>query len=219
MKRVLIIEDDPMVCMIHKRYIEQYNYFSHIDTAMTLESALDIIKNHSIDLIVLDVFLPKQTGFEILRDLRLKGVSAYVIMVTAANTPEDVKKAFKLGVLDYLIKPFEYDRLKRALDKFKQLDEQVNDKITLDQAMVDEMLFHESLDRLLPKGIGQETLDLIYECILEVNQDFSSQTISIKTGISSVTVKKYLDYLVVIGKLHSYCLYGKGRPTTMYRCL
>ena len=78
MKRVLIIEDDPMVCMIHKRYIEQYNYFSHIDTAMTLESALDIIKNHSIDLIVLDVFLPKQTGFEILRDLRLKGVSAYV---------------------------------------------------------------------------------------------------------------------------------------------
>lgn len=219
MKRVLIIEDDPMVCMIHKRYIEQYNYFSHIDTAMTLESALDIIKNHSIDLIVLDVFLPKQTGFEILRDLRLKGVSAYVIMVTAANTPEDVKKAFKLGVLDYLIKPFEYDRLKRALDKFKQLDEQVNDKITLDQAMVDEMLFHESLDRLLPKGIGQETLDLIYECILEVNQDFSSQTISIKTGISSVTVKKYLDYLVGIGKLYSYCQYGKGRPTTMYRVI
>ncbi|MFR3323633.1 MAG: response regulator [Oscillospiraceae bacterium] len=61
--------------------------------------------HHTADLIILDVYMPRMTGLELLRTLRMEGIGIDVIMVTAANDSKTVDALLKLGVTDYLVKP------------------------------------------------------------------------------------------------------------------
>lgn len=67
---------------------------------------------------VLDVYMPLFTGLELLHALRGQGVGIDAIMVTAANDAPTVDTLLKLGVVDYLVKPFTYERFQQALDTF-----------------------------------------------------------------------------------------------------
>jgi two-component system, OmpR family, alkaline phosphatase synthesis response regulator PhoP len=82
---------------------EGYSVASAQDGATGLERALQ----EAFDLILLDVMLPKQNGFDVLRDLRLQGVDTPVIMLTARGQVVDKVVGLKLGADDYLTKPFE----------------------------------------------------------------------------------------------------------------
>ena len=64
-----------------------------------------------MDLLILDVFMSKVDGFETLRQIRNKQIAVDAIMVTAANEREALEEALHLGIVDYLVKLFTYDRL------------------------------------------------------------------------------------------------------------
>lgn len=82
--------------------------------------------HHTADLIILDVYMPRMTGLELLRTLRMEGIGIDVIMVTAANDSKTVDALLKLGVTDYLVKPFAASRFQQALDTFCQHREAVS---------------------------------------------------------------------------------------------
>jgi two-component system alkaline phosphatase synthesis response regulator PhoP len=104
-KRLLLIEDEPglVLTLVDRLGREGYNIASAQDGATGLERALQ----EAFDLILLDVMLPKQNGFDVLRDLRLQGVDTPVIMLTARGQVVDKVVGLKLGADDYLTKPFE----------------------------------------------------------------------------------------------------------------
>jgi two-component system alkaline phosphatase synthesis response regulator PhoP len=91
---------------------EGYNIASAQDGVTGLERALQ----EAFDLILLDVMLPKQNGFDVLRDLRLQGVDTPVIMLTARGQVVDKVVGLKLGADDYLVKPFEMAELLARLE-------------------------------------------------------------------------------------------------------
>jgi two-component system alkaline phosphatase synthesis response regulator PhoP len=104
-KRLLLVEDEPglVLTLVDRLGREGYSVASAQDGATGLERALQ----EAFDLILLDVMLPKQNGFDVLRDLRLQGVDTPVIMLTARGQVVDKVVGLKLGADDYLTKPFE----------------------------------------------------------------------------------------------------------------
>ena len=116
---VLIVEDDPMVALINKRYLEQITDIKTFGPVMYENDIIKSLKENDIDLILMDVFLPEKSGIDILKAIREKNFFTDVIMITAANSTNEIKRAFAYGVVDYLVKPFEFERFKEAINKYK----------------------------------------------------------------------------------------------------
>ena len=195
-KKILIVEDDPMVALINKRFLENMGFKNILGPVQTEEEIIKVLDKENIDLILLDVYLPKKNGIDILKSLRYKKYLTDVIMITAANSVEEVKRAFAYGVTDYLVKPFEFERFEEAINKYKQKNNLLNKREALSQQDID--VISKSLEEKieLPKGLNQKTLDRIMEFLKE-NQGkvWTLREIAYELKISNVTIKKYMDCL------------------------
>ena len=116
--RVVLVEDDPMVLSINRRYLEKDSRFEVSAAFRDGRSALEYLESNEADLLLLDIYMPVFTGLDLLKALRMRGIGIQVIMITAANDSGSLETALSLGIMDYLMKPFEYTRLKKALDTF-----------------------------------------------------------------------------------------------------
>ena len=124
MYQVLIIEDDPMVASIDRKYVEMTPGFQVLDTIPDGSRALDSPLLAKADLIILDYFMPRMNGDEFIDRMHHAGHTPSVIMVTSANDSGIVTSLLSRGVTDYLVKPFEYDRFRDALLRFDRLKKQ-----------------------------------------------------------------------------------------------
>ena len=219
MYNVLIVEDDPMVAMINEQYVNRHKDFKVIGKCKDGELALSYIQENPVDLIILDVFMPRMNGFETLRELRKEHKSVDVIMVTAANDRESLEEALHLGIVDYLVKPFTFDRFKIALDKFISQKKLLQDFDTLNQSNIDFIIdkTKKTSQEVFPKGIQDKTLQAILSCLKNNrSKEITSDFISEQTGLTAVTVRRYMSYLeengTVIGELN----YETGGRPCMY---
>lgn len=225
--KVLIVEDDPMVAMINEQYVCKNPQFVVAASCRNGQEALDFLEGNNVDLIVLDVFMPYMDGIETLKKIREKKIAAEVIMVTAANDSATIEETMHLGVIDYLIKPFAFERFQVALEKFVAHRTILSKNNTLDQSSIDNMISSAGessapkpteLDQQeLPKGIQKKTLLLIEE-YLEENQGWHTVVmIAEKLGISIVTARHYMNYLEEQGLIVAEINYGTGgRPSVLY---
>ena len=216
--KILIVEDDPMVALINKRFLENMGFKDILGPVQTEEEIIQLLDKENIDLILLDVYLPKKNGIDILKSLRYKKYLTDVIMITAANSVEEVKRAFAYGVTDYLVKPFEFERFEEAINKYKQKNNLLNKREALSQQDID--VISKSLEEKieLPKGLNQKTLDRIMEFLKE-NQGkvWTLREIAYELKISNVTIKKYMDYLEDVKKVNVTLTSGNvGRPEYKY---
>ena len=220
MYKVLIVEDDPMVAMINEQYILKNKSFSVCGKYKDGISALEFLKNESVDLIIMDVYMPKLDGFETLRQIRKKQIPADVIMVTAANDRDSLEEALHLGIVDYLVKPFTFDRFQMALQKFTAQNKALSELDTLNQKNIDFIMdsFRKKSEDIHPKGIQEKTLETI---LAELNANKSKwltgDEIAKRTGLTSVTIRRYMNYLVESGKVQGEINYETGgRPCMLY---
>ncbi|ABR49116.1 response regulator receiver and unknown domain protein [Alkaliphilus metalliredigens QYMF] len=221
MINVLIVEDDPMVLQLNKRYVESINGFKVVATATDGEKALELLKTNPIELIILDVYMPKLDGIGFLKEMRKRFFKADVILVTASKEAESIDDVFKLGAVDYLIKPFEYERLKSSLENYRGRYELLKGKNVIQQEDLDRITKqnNKSPENRLQKGLHKRTLERI-RCFMELNKEayFTSEEVAEKMKVSRVTVRKYLEYLVEIDELQLEIEYGSiGRPRHLYK--
>ena len=85
MIKILIVEDDPAIAEIHRRFVQRLPGFEVLGVALTLFDAREQIGILRPDLVLLDVWLPDGEGFSLLRELRQAGASLDVILLTAAR--------------------------------------------------------------------------------------------------------------------------------------
>ena len=221
MYKVLIVEDDPMVAMINEQYIKRNKNFEIVGKCNDGLSALDFLENNTVDLLILDVFMPKMDGFEALRQIRNKQITVDAIMVTAANERESLEEALHLGIVDYLVKPFTFDRFQMALEKYIAQNNALKDIETLNQKNIDHIIDNarKKSDDLYPKGIQEKTIELIME-YLKVNKNtwFTGDEIAEKVNLTGVTVRRYMNYLAELGKVVGEMNYETGgRPCMQYK--
>ena len=223
MYKVLIVEDDPMVAMINEQFVSRHKDFVVAHKCNDGKSALEYLDENEVDLIILDVFMPYMDGFETLRQIRKKQISVDVIMVTAANEREQLKEGLHLGVVDYLVKPFTFERFKVALDKFIAQVEALKDLDKVNQKNIDFLIdkSRKRANELYPKGIQEKTLQTIIEHLKEnKNKWLTGDEIAEKVGLTGVTVRRYMTHLsetgMVIADMNDET---GGRPRMLYKLL
>ncbi len=107
--RILIVDDEQTLVHQLKDAFEDQRYA--VETAFDGEEALDKLFEHQMDLIILDIMLPKKDGLSVLFDIRKAGICLPVLMLTAKGDIDDKIKGLDLGADDYLAKPFSLDEL------------------------------------------------------------------------------------------------------------
>lgn len=109
--KILVVDDEKINLQVITNILTIQNY--NIDTATNGLNALNLAKKNSYDLILLDIMMPKMSGYEVCKIIR-KNNTMYelpIIILTAKNQPEDITTAFNLGANDYIIKPFDKNEL------------------------------------------------------------------------------------------------------------
>lgn len=122
MINVFIIDDDAMVAELNRRYVAQIPGFQCCGTASTLEKAKEVIFHSDvhIDLILLDIYMQKENGLDLLPLLHAAGCKIDVIVISSAADAMTIKDSLHYGVVDYLIKPFQASRFEEALTSWLQ---------------------------------------------------------------------------------------------------
>lgn len=224
MIRTLIVEDDPMVAELAAGYLKRINGFRLEMIAGSGDEALTILETTHLDLVLLDVFMPGMDGMELLRAVKGSFVHTDVIMVTAARRSEDILQALRLGVADYIVKPFTFERFRDSLMQFHEKRRLLmSPEVSISQDMLDKRIFIKKTgfaEPSLPKGIDERTLAHIMAVLRVQTGPFSLKDIEPLTGISRISLKKYFDHLAENGSLGSDKNYsGAGRPATLYTWL
>ena len=220
MYKIMIVEDDPMVAMINEQFVNRCGDFSVTHRCSNGEDALAILEREPIDLVIMDVYMPRLDGIETLKKIREKDIPLSVIMVTAANDNSTVEEAVRLGAIDYLVKPFTFDRFKQALEKFRNSKQVLDSDRALDQRNIDILLGNSPVVRQEqePKGIQDKTRERLMDCLAVSGEWLTGEEISERTELSVVTVRKYMNYLVDTGEVQGRMNYETGgRPSMLYR--
>jgi two-component system copper resistance phosphate regulon response regulator CusR len=107
--KILVIDDERKLARFIKQGLEQQGHVA--DLAHSGTEGLERLAGGLYDLALLDLMLPGQTGFEVLKNIREFGLSVPVIIVSALSEPEKVVQGLDLGAVDYLRKPFDFNEL------------------------------------------------------------------------------------------------------------
>ena len=222
MINVLVVEDDPMVAQLHEHYLSQIKGFQLCDVANNGDMALKLLSKKSYDLLILDIFMPTMDGLQLLARIREHGFDVDVIIVSAANDKDKIKQASRLGAVDYIIKPFEFERFNLALNNYLKRYNIVSEQSILEQSDLDQTIIRreEQVAVSLPKGLDKNTLATVWQCICQLEGMFTTEEVASKVGISRVSIRKYLEFLKSLHLLKLDLHRGSvGRPVYKYLCL
>ena len=107
--KILVVEDEKDLNRVITKHLKKNNY--SVDSCFDGEQALDYVLYGEYDLIITDIMMPKIDGYELIKQLRVKGNSTPVIMLTAKDSLDDKILGLDSGADDYIVKPFEFDEL------------------------------------------------------------------------------------------------------------
>jgi len=134
MEKILIVDDEEMIRELIKLNLEVAGY-ECIEASDGLE-ALNIIKKNNFDLVLLDIMMPKVDGYEVAKELLNKGIP--VIFLSAKDSTLDKVKGLKLGVEDYITKPFEsMELLARVENVIRRNSKNKNNQIQFKNIKID----------------------------------------------------------------------------------
>lgn len=139
-KHILVVEDDKNISKLIRYNLEKEGYTC--TTVITGEEALDVLDSTAVDLIILDIMLPKMDGFEVCKLIRQNKSMAAIplIMLTARGEEVDRIVGFELGADDYMAKPFSPRELIlriKAVLKRGRADESEKDILTVEGVVID----------------------------------------------------------------------------------
>lgn len=229
MFKVLIVEDDPMVSMLNKEFSERIEGVEVIAQAGSVPEAWEVMKKHVPDLILLDIYLPGQTGLEFAEALKKEGIFSSILFISAADDKNSVQDAVRYGAVDYLIKPFTFERFKNAVERIILFNRALSDQTATDQRVIDQYFnirpASDSVrdqqvrdDHELPKGISKITTRKVVKEILKTSDWFTTENIASSIGLSRISTKKYIQFLVDAALLEEEMDYqNNGRPAAIFK--
>ncbi|MGW7685694.1 response regulator [Kribbella sp. NPDC054772] len=214
---VLVVDDDFMVARIHRGFVDRVDGFEVVGTANSGDQAVAALTELRPDLVLLDLYLPDVFGLDLIARLRAARPDVDILVITAAREADAVRGAVRQGVVNYLLKPFGFDDLRTRLQEYARRRASVPDQVT-SQADVDRVLAPaRALANRLPKGLSQETADLVTAALRNAPENLSAAECAEVVGISRVSARRYLEFLATRGQAEVTLRYGTtGRPERRY---
>ncbi|WP_252311142.1 response regulator [Sinobaca sp. H24] len=228
MIKTVIAEDDFRIAQIHEEIVNGLEGFECQAKAASAAELFDLLRTCDIKLLLLDVYMPDSMGVDLLDVIRRDYPEVDVIIISASTNTEHIKKAFRYGVYDYIIKPGSLDRLQETLQKYKAFHYNLSLASEMSQQEIDE--WYSGTERTLPespapiyeeeplpKGIDALTLRTVQECLKEMAEGITADEMGKQLGASRTTARRYLEFLISINKGEAKPIYGiVGRPERRY---
>ncbi|MEU6100736.1 response regulator [Streptomyces flaveolus] len=219
---VLVVDDDFMVARVHRAYVERVEPFQVVGVAGTGEQALAAAGELRPGLILLDLYLPDLFGLDVIPRLRAAGHDCDVMVISAAREADTVRGAVRHGVVDYLLKPFDFEDLRVRLERYAAQRGRLLGTVVRSQADVDRVLAGAAAPvaavPALPKGMSVETAALVERTLRDAEGTLSASECAALTGVSRVSARRYLEHFHTVGTAEVSLRYGvAGRPERRYR--
>ncbi|MDT0401000.1 MULTISPECIES: response regulator [Streptomyces] len=218
---VLVVDDDFRVARVHRAYVERLDVFRVVGVAGTGEQAIAAVDELRPDLVLLDLYLPDLFGLDVIPRLRTAGHDCDVMVISAAREADAVRGAVRHGVVDYLLKPFDFEDLRGRLERYAVQRGRLLDTVVRGQADVDRVLAGGAagpVSPVLPKGMSTETAGLVERALRQADGTLSATECAGLTGVSRVSARRYLEYFHTVGTADVSLRYGAtGRPERRYR--
>lgn len=116
-KKVLIVDDAALIRSMLKEIIHSATAHTVVGEADNGKTAIDAYLELKPDMVFMDTVMPEMNGMQALKEILKIDPGAKVIMCSAEQRPADVMEALKTGAKDYIIKPFDPDRVARCLNR------------------------------------------------------------------------------------------------------
>ncbi|WP_262702799.1 MULTISPECIES: response regulator [Streptomyces] len=221
---VLVVDDDVRVARVNAAYVGKVAGFRVAGQAHTAAEALAFLEDAQgahVDLVLLDHYLPDETGLSLVRRLRQLGHHTDIIMVTAARDIATVQAAMRHGALQYLVKPFTFAGLRAKLEGYAALRRALEGDGEAGQDQVDRIFGAlggaSAGPAELPKGHSALTADLVREVLRGAEGPLSAQEVAERSSLSRQTAQRYLKLLERTGRVRLSLKYGEtGRPEHRY---
>lgn len=208
-----------MVLQVNQGYVEAVPGFRVVGSSRTGAEALPAAERLRPDLMLLDVFMPDQDGIAMLRELRSRAIPSDVILVSAAQDAATIQEALRCGAHDYIIKPFRFERLRAALESYREVKQRLAQAGQLSQEQLDRMRRGAGGAAVpdLPKGLNETTLRQVLAHLGALGEPQTAAEVADALGIARVTARRYLDHLEKAGRVRLEMQYGGvGRPLNRY---
>ncbi|KAB1979140.1 DUF7342 family protein [Streptomyces triticiradicis] len=215
---VLVVDDDFHVAGVNCAYVERVPGFRVAARAHTAGEALAAVERGGIDLILLDQYLPDQTGLRLVQRLRQREHPVDVVMVSAARDAGLARAARRHGVMDYLVKPFGFPALRAKLEAYAALHSMLDGADELEQDGLDSV-FGARGNSTAPASRNHSgpTTELIRRVLREAQRPLSAQEVADRANVSRSTAQRYLKRLEEQGGAWLSLKYGDaGRPEHHY---
>lgn len=219
MIKVVLIEDDLMVQEVNRQFIDKVTGFKVVGSASNGLEGMEMIRDLVPDLVLVDVYMPHQDGLKTLKQIRTENHKVDVIAITAASDMATVRAFIQQGAFDYVMKPFKFERIEKALENYRCFHGKINEKKSISQQEFDEIFSQKDPEPFgdIPKGLNALTLSKITAFLSESPSASSAEEVAEGIGIARVTARRYLDFLEKSGKVKIDIQYGGiGRPINKY---
>ncbi|OII34086.1 two-component system response regulator [Curtobacterium sp. MMLR14_014] len=209
---VLVVDDDFHVADLHRRQVDEVPGFRALEPVGTLAAARSTLSSGTVDLVLVDVYLPDGSGLDLLRSI---DTDAFVL--SAASDSGTVRRAMRSGALAYLIKPFAAGVLAERLQAYARSRNVLDERSTLDQEAVERAF------RILHAGDSggaspsrAATAALVLEQLV-AGEERSAAEVAAAIGVSRATAQRHLAQLTADGTVAMQLRYGAaGRPEHRY---
>ena len=188
---ILVVDDDNRIRDLLKEYLNENNYI--VSTSEDSENAKIKLAQFKFDLIVLDVMMPGQNGYELTKEIK-KNIKVPIILLTARSEVENRIKGLELGADDYISKPFEPKelllRIKNIIKKNNKIN--LNKKYFIGTAQIDLNKMNINL-KDKTKKINSSEKDVLIEMLSNPGKTYSREEIG---KISGITQERSIDVMI-----------------------
>ena len=179
--RVLVVDDEPMVCLALTNWLEEENYF-----AQAVEDgpqAIKAVRGENWDIVLLDLRMPGMDGLEVLKKIKEMAPQTVVIMMTAYASIPGAVQAMKEGAYDYIVKPLDVDQLTLMLKRIVEHQQLITENILLRKRLTEQYEFEDIIGR-------SEAMQEVFSMIKAVTDTNATVLITGETGTGKELVAR-----------------------------
>ena len=179
--RVLVVDDEPMVCLSLCNWLQEENYFAR--AAEDGPKAVNAVREENWDIILLDLRMPGMDGMEVLKKIKEIAPQSVVIMMTAYASIPSAVEAMKEGAYDYIVKPLDVEQLTLMLKRIVEHQQLITENILLRKRLTEQYEFEDIIGR-------SETMQKVFEMIKAVTDTNATVLITGETGTGKELVAR-----------------------------
>ena len=178
---LLVVDDDDRIRILLKDYLTENDYI--VSTAEDAEQAKKKLKYFKFDILILDVMMPGQNGYELTKDIK-KEINIPIILLTAKGEVENRIKGLELGADDYIGKPFEPKelllRIKNIIKNMNKIDSNIKHFVGNAQIDLNKLTIN---SKGVIKRINNSEKKILLEMLSKPGKTFSREEIGNISGI------------------------------------